>query len=579
MSTTPVKLPPKSSTSRAARTGSTCSPTSTATPSSASMRSSPMTWRCFAGTASTPSARRSPPHRTTRARPRTPTATSCCGSSSPAARVTSDQLRTIGKLSERYGRSMGDITTRQNIQLHWLAIEDMPVILDELNAAGLSFTQACGDVWRNIVGLPARRRRRPRAAGLTPGDRGARAHVRRRPPVLEPAAQVQGVGVRLHPRLRAARDQRPGASWRSRRTARSATTCGSAVASAPRRTSAAGSTSFVPRRRRGRDLRRRSPRSTATRESAPSAPAPASSSSSTSGAPSGCATRWRPSSAIRCALGRPAGADRSAPRPPRHPPAGAARPLLHRRDDAARPLHGRPDDRCRRRRRPVRLGRDPLHQPPEPDRAGRARRPGRRGRCIAGRSRPADRGVDLPPRASSRARACSSASSRSSRPRIAPSELIDHLERRVGDVAGSLRINLNGCPNACAQYQVADIGLQGGIAKLEDGTRAQGFILHIGGHLGPDAGFGRQGLEQGDAGRRHEVRRRADRAGLCGRARGGRHLLGLGAQQTDVRLAGLPACPSAVSARPRRSPESPRPLTRPFGALDYHGELVAVRPG
>ena len=72
----------------------------------------------------------------------------------PGGEVTSDQMRTIGSLSERYGRNMGDITTRQNIQLHWLAIEDMPVVLDELNAAGLSFTQACGDVWRNIVGCP-----------------------------------------------------------------------------------------------------------------------------------------------------------------------------------------------------------------------------------------------------------------------------------------------------------------------------------------------------------------------------------------------------------------------------------------
>src|SRR3954467_9864256 len=72
----------------------------------------------------------------------------------PNGIVTSEQLRTIGRLSERYGRGMGDITTRQNIQLHNLAIEDMPVVLDELNAVGLSFTQACGDVWRNVVGCP-----------------------------------------------------------------------------------------------------------------------------------------------------------------------------------------------------------------------------------------------------------------------------------------------------------------------------------------------------------------------------------------------------------------------------------------
>src|SRR6478672_8617104 len=72
----------------------------------------------------------------------------------PNGIVTADQLRTVGRLAVRYGRGMGDITTRQNIQLHWLRIEDLPVVLDELNAVGLSFTQACGDVWRNVVGCP-----------------------------------------------------------------------------------------------------------------------------------------------------------------------------------------------------------------------------------------------------------------------------------------------------------------------------------------------------------------------------------------------------------------------------------------
>ncbi|MDX6549985.1 MAG: ferredoxin-nitrite reductase [Gaiellales bacterium] len=72
----------------------------------------------------------------------------------PNGIVNAEQLRTIGSLAERYGRSMGDITTRQNIQLHNLTIADMPLVLDELTAVGLSFTQACGDVWRNVVGCP-----------------------------------------------------------------------------------------------------------------------------------------------------------------------------------------------------------------------------------------------------------------------------------------------------------------------------------------------------------------------------------------------------------------------------------------
>ena len=258
------------------------------------MRSSPTTWRCFAGTASTPSAPRSRRRRSTPARRRTPTATSCCASSSPAARSRADQLRTIGRLSERYGRSMGDITTRQNIQLHWLAIEDMPVVLDELNAAGLSFTQACGDVWRNIVGCPLAGVDGHELIDSRPLIRGARRAVCGRPPVLESAAQVQGVGVGLHPRLRPARDQRRRRWSRSRRTARSATTCGSAAGSARRRAWVAGWTSSSGRTRPAR-CARRSPRSTATRATAPSGHGPGSSSSWMSGESSGCAPRSRPS--------------------------------------------------------------------------------------------------------------------------------------------------------------------------------------------------------------------------------------------------------------------------------------------
>src|SRR5690349_19237779 len=76
----------------------------------------------------------------------------------PNGIVTSDQLRTVGRLSLRYGRGMGDITTRQNIQLHWPRIEDLPVV--------------------------------------------------RRLPRLEAAVAVRGVGLGVHPSLCTARDQR-----------------------------------------------------------------------------------------------------------------------------------------------------------------------------------------------------------------------------------------------------------------------------------------------------------------------------------------------------------------------------------
>jgi sulfite reductase (ferredoxin) len=68
--------------------------------------------------------------------------------------LTSHQLRTIAHLSERYARGSADITVRQNIQLHWLTIEDLPDVLEALFATGLTSMSTCGDVTRNITGCP-----------------------------------------------------------------------------------------------------------------------------------------------------------------------------------------------------------------------------------------------------------------------------------------------------------------------------------------------------------------------------------------------------------------------------------------
>jgi sulfite reductase (ferredoxin) len=72
----------------------------------------------------------------------------------PNGLLTSDQLRVIADLTKRYARNLADITTRQNIQLHWLTIESLPEIVDALTAVGLSPKGACGDVVRNVTGCP-----------------------------------------------------------------------------------------------------------------------------------------------------------------------------------------------------------------------------------------------------------------------------------------------------------------------------------------------------------------------------------------------------------------------------------------
>ena len=68
--------------------------------------------------------------------------------------LSGEQLATVADLSRRYARGTADVTDRQNIQLHWVRIEDVPAIWAGLEAVGLSTTEACGDTPRVILGCP-----------------------------------------------------------------------------------------------------------------------------------------------------------------------------------------------------------------------------------------------------------------------------------------------------------------------------------------------------------------------------------------------------------------------------------------
>ncbi|MBQ0964615.1 MULTISPECIES: nitrite/sulfite reductase [Streptomyces] len=70
--------------------------------------------------------------------------------------------------------------------------------------------------------------------------------------------------------------------------------------------------------------------------------------------------------------------------------------------------------------------------------------------------------------------------------------LIDELERRLPEFDEPLTINLNGCPNACARIQTADIGLKGQLMLDEHGEQVEGYQVHLGGALGLEPGFGRK---------------------------------------------------------------------------------------
>lgn len=80
--------------------------------------------------------------------------------------------------------------------------------------------------------------------------------------------------------------------------------------------------------------------------------------------------------------------------------------------------------------------------------------------------------------------------------RVRAQSLVPELERRLEDINSRLdvpiTVNINGCPNSCARIQVADIGFKGQWIDDGDGNSVEGFQVHLGGSLGLDSGFGRK---------------------------------------------------------------------------------------
>ncbi|HXK30864.1 MAG TPA: Rieske 2Fe-2S domain-containing protein [Candidatus Binatia bacterium] len=80
----------------------------------------------------------------------------------PNGIVSAMQLRTLGEISEEFGRGFADLTTRQQLQLRWFTINDVPQIWRRLESVGLVSLQTGMDNIRGVVGCPV--------AGLTPNE-------------------------------------------------------------------------------------------------------------------------------------------------------------------------------------------------------------------------------------------------------------------------------------------------------------------------------------------------------------------------------------------------------------------------
>ena len=213
--------------------------------------------------------------------------------------LTTEQLRVIGEISVEFGRDTADLTDRQNIQLHWIRVEDVPEIWRRLEAVGLGTTEACGDVPRVILGSPVAGIAADELIDPTPQIDEITSAVHRRRIAREPASQVQVGDHRASQPGRRARDQRrrvrrsraPRARRRLRPLGRRRAvdrTHGSPSGSAP-----GSPPSRSPRRGTA------SRRSSATTGIDACATRPASSSCSPSGVPSSSARCSRPSTSVR----------------------------------------------------------------------------------------------------------------------------------------------------------------------------------------------------------------------------------------------------------------------------------------
>ncbi len=72
----------------------------------------------------------------------------------PAGQLSAAELRTIGEVSNLYGKGVGELSTRQNIQLHYLELGKLPDVFAHLDRSGITTAGGCGDTVRNITGCP-----------------------------------------------------------------------------------------------------------------------------------------------------------------------------------------------------------------------------------------------------------------------------------------------------------------------------------------------------------------------------------------------------------------------------------------
>lgn len=99
----------------------------------------------------------------------------------PYGFLTTNQFRRIAEVAEDYATGISHVTTRQDIQLHYVPLEDVPEVLTRLGEVGLTTREACGNSVRNVTSCPFAGVCRTQVFDVTPYAHALAYHLMRHP--------------------------------------------------------------------------------------------------------------------------------------------------------------------------------------------------------------------------------------------------------------------------------------------------------------------------------------------------------------------------------------------------------------
>ncbi len=153
----------------------------------------------------------------------------------PSGILSAEGLRAIGEISESYGRDQGELTTRQNIQLHYITLDKFPEILDKLKGCRAHHDGRMRRRRAQYHRMPGRGRRSRRTFRRDAADRRDGGLFLRQSRVLRPAAQAQNHDRGVQASVQRARNQLRRPDRNASRTGARVSRCASAAGNPRRR--------------------------------------------------------------------------------------------------------------------------------------------------------------------------------------------------------------------------------------------------------------------------------------------------------------------------------------------------------